>query len=77
MIEFKGYIFGEAEKHFQKKNAVFGAKALLFGMILFLPVMVLLARRFDSWAILVTYFSFMVIFPLLCFIPQSQKKRKR
>lgn len=76
MIEFNGYISGEAEKYYWKKSRRIGIKILICALLLLLPPFIIIARATQNWFILIGYCSLFVILPLAAFIPKSKKERK-
>ena len=75
MIEFDGYISGNAEKHFWKKSAQFGQKVILFSMILCFPLAIVFANAFNNSIVIIAYLLLMIIIPLICRIPKSKKEK--
>ncbi len=75
MIEFNGYISGNAEKHFWKKSAQFGQNIILFSMILCFPFPIFFANAFNDNNIVIVYLLLMIIVPLICRIPKSKKEK--
>lgn len=76
MIEFNGYISGVAEKHFYKKNQRFTRNILFTSMLVILPFIIRLSISVNRLVIVPVYVLFMVVFPLLAYIPQGEKQRR-
>ena len=75
MIEFTGYISGNAEKRFQKRTRNVGQNALLAGLVVVLPAIIIMAIKIRDWRLPVMYCSMFVIVPLLVRIPKSKKEK--
>ena len=77
MVEFKGYITGAAERHFWHRERKLGVRIMYVALLLFLPIMVVLAISFQNWLIMGGYGLMYVLIPLAALIPQSKKDKLR
>ncbi len=75
MVEFNGYLHGAAEKAFFKKSRNILLKGYFAFLPMALPVIILGGRILDSVAFIYAFLAFLLIFPLLFFIPKSSKER--
>lgn len=75
MIEFNGYISGNAEKRFYSKSRNIVQNAFLFAILLLLPVIVFVSYRMHSWAPLGCYCVIAILIPLSLRIPKSKKEK--
>lgn len=75
MIEFNGYISGNTEKHFWKKQAILGQNIMLISMLLCFPLPIVISIEFNNYYFLVAYLLIMLIMPLLCRIPKRKKEK--
>ncbi len=77
MIEFAGYLSGEAEKHFWKKNKAFGMKIFLAAMIIALPIVLYWTFQLQHYIVLGIYgIALVAAVPLMLLNPQSKKDKK-
>lgn len=77
MVEFRGYITGAAEQHFWRRARKLGVTIMYVSLLLFLPIMVILAISFKNWIILGGYGLMYILIPLAALIPQSKKDKLR
>lgn len=75
MIEFNGYLTGNAEKHFQRKARVLGQKLLLISTIVLLPFCIVLATKIQTPQLIYICCATFVIAPLLLYIPKRKTER--
>ena len=75
MIEFNGYISGNAEKRFYEKSRNLVKTIFLGAALAMLPPIVFVAVKVKLWQIVCGYCSLFIIIPLLLRIPKSQKER--
>ena len=75
MIEFNGYISGNAEKRFYNKSRNIVQNAFLFAMLLLLPVIVFISYKMRSWTPLGCYCIIAALIPLSLRIPKSKKEK--
>lgn len=75
MIEFKGYISGNAQKRFNKKSRLLGQNLMLCGVLTFLPVIAFWAIETKNWLLLTLYCALFLIIPILACIPKSKKEQ--
>ena len=73
MIEFTGYLSGEAVKGFWRRSRKIGMSIVITTFVVFIPIIFSLAAAFASWGVLVGY-------GILCFVtftfllwPKSEK----
>ncbi len=76
MIEFTGYITGEAEKHYRKKERRFGRNLLWFSMLLLSPIVIPMLVSLHWWGMLILYCALFCAVPLIVCIPQSKKEKQ-
>ena len=76
MIEFNGYISGEAEKYFWKNSKKIFQKIILCTFLLLAPPCVIIPARTQFWILPMIYCSLFVFVMLLTFLPKSKKERK-
>lgn len=77
MIEFTGYLSGEAEKHFWKKNKAFGIKIFLAAVIIVFPMVLYLTFQLQHYIAIGIYgIALIVTVPLMLINPQSKKDKK-
>lgn len=74
MIEFKGHISGSSKKHFQRKSRIIVQNALFAALLIFLPIIILVAVTMRYMLILAVYCIMFAIIPLLARIPQSKRE---
>lgn len=55
MIEFSGYLTGEAKQRFVQKSRAFGMKLCLTAAVLLFPLIVWLAFRLTNWVVIPVY----------------------
>lgn len=77
MIEFRGYLTGNALKHHQKRMRELGQKILIITFLLFIPVIVVLASALKLWSLLAIYPVLCLFFLLITFIPKGKKELLR
>lgn len=75
MIEFNGYISGNAEKHFRKKGIILGLKIIYGGLMLWLPIVVILFFDTKNWLIPGLYCAMFMLCTILALISKSKKER--
>ena len=75
MIEFDGYIFGAAEKHFFARSRNLAQNVLLFAVLALLPAVIRFAGKVGSWGWIAGYCSLFLLIPLLLRIPKSEKEK--
>lgn len=77
MIEFNGYLSGEAEKYFWKKAKSLGIKILLSAMIVFLPIVLYWTLQLQHYIAIAVYgIALVASVPLMLINPQSKKNKK-
>lgn len=76
MIEFNGYISGNAERHFWKISRKYVQKLMVFAFVLLLPPFVVVATKTQKFVILGAYFLFFIWCIAVTFIPKSKKEQK-
>ena len=77
MIEFSGYLSGEAEKHFWKKSKAFGMKLFLAAVIIVFPIVLHWTLQLQHYIALGIYGIALVAGVLLILLnPQSKKDKK-
>ena len=83
MIEFKGYISGEAEKYYWKRARSFGIVILYIALTCVLPIILLsyygIKKQLgiDVLELPIFYSILYVIVPLLTLIPKSNSEKKK
>lgn len=75
MIEFSGYISGAAEKRFFNRSINLVQNIFLFAVLVFLPTMIRLSIKTESWVLIAGYCSLFAVVPLLVRIPKSKKEK--
>lgn len=75
MIEFDGYISGAAEQYFWNKARKLTQTILIASVLVFLPIIGLIAIKTKYWLLLVFYCTLFVWIPLLARIPKSKKEK--
>lgn len=75
MIEFSGYLSGNAEKHFFKKARDYAQTLLTIGAVLALPVVGILGFQMYTWIPLGVNCALFIIIPLLVRIPKSKREK--
>ena len=75
MIEFNGYLSGNAEKHFFKKARAYAQNLLMIGAVFALPVAGILGIRLHTWIPLSVNCALFLIIPLLVRIPKSKREK--
>ena len=68
MIEFNGYITGDAEKRFVKKSCAFGRNILIVSMSMFWPAIIFFTITMQSWFWSAGYG---LLFLIVCFTASS------
>lgn len=75
MIEFNGYLSGNAEKHFFKKARVYAQTLLMIGATFALPVAGILGIQLHTWIPLTVNCALFIIIPLLVRMPKSKREK--
>ena len=75
MIEFDGYISGAAEQYFWSKARKLTQTILIASILIFLPLIILVAVKTGYWLLLIFYCTLFVSIPLLTYIPKSKKEK--
>ena len=75
MIEFDGYLSGEAEKRFLKRSKDMVHSAFLFAMFMLLPVIIYIVFKMKTWLIVYIYVTCATLFLLMLQIPKSKTER--
>lgn len=75
MIEFKGILTGAAEKRFIKKSREFGVGLIVIALLIFLPLILVIAVTSEYLELLWGYFAVLIGFPLMACIPKSKKEQ--
>lgn len=76
-VEFNGYISGNAEKYFWKKEMRLGQNIILISMVLCFPISFILSRALNNDYFVIGYLLLVFICPLLCRIPKRKKEKIR
>ncbi len=76
MIEFDGYISGEAKKRFFEKERNLKQNALLLSLLLFLPSAVIYTIKTEYWLTLWLYILAVGVILLAVRIPKSDKEKE-
>lgn len=74
MIEFNGYISGDAEKTWQHNNKIMGVKICVVSWLLIVPSIIAWGIRAQNWLLVGLCAATLFIFPLFALIPLSTKK---
>jgi len=77
MIEFNGYLSGEAEHRFFQKTRNLGQGLLLASLLLFLPPIISIGIKSKNWLLIAMYCAMFVVIPLLAHIPKTQKEKNK
>ena len=77
MIEFNGFLTGNAEKFLRKKDLAFGRICYLSAWLIVLPMIIYCSIKLQSWSILIMYGVTIGIAPLMKFFPQSEKEKRQ
>ena len=75
MIEFNGYLSGNAEKHFFRKARDYAQTLLMIGAVFALPVVGILGIQLHTWIPLGVNCTLFIIIPLLVRIPKSKREK--
>lgn len=75
MIEFNGYLSGAAEKAFFRKGRNILTKGYYIVLLFSIPMVFFVGTIFDSNTFFYAIYGFLVLIPLLFFIPQSKKEK--
>ena len=75
MIEFNGYLSGNAEKHFFHKARDYAQTLLLVGAVFALPVAGILGAQMHTWIPLGVNGALFLIIPLLVRIPKGKREK--
>ena len=75
MIEFRGFLSGNAEKHFWNKSRKLVQKLLLASTLFLLPIILYGAYQIQSWGIIVCYAAACVAIQACTYIPKSKKEK--
>lgn len=73
MIEFCGYLSGEAEKYYKKSSRILSQKILSISMSLISPMVLLFSIKYQFWWAVGVYALSFITLILLTYIPQSAK----
>lgn len=74
MIEFSGYLTGQAKSFFWKRSKITAIKIFCFPLLILLPLFVIVSSYLDMWTILYGYIAVCLSIPLLFMIPNSKKQ---
>ena len=77
MIEFNGYISGNTEKYFWKRTNLFTQNFWICMLVLWIPLIMLLAKRIESTFLAVFYLSLILLMPLLARLPKSKSYKQK
>ena len=77
MIEFKGYINGNAEQFFWNNSRKLGMKAFLFAYVVLLVFVLVVSFNTGFWLLTIAYVITCVATVPLFFIPKTKKERLR
>ena len=77
MIEFNGYLTGNAENYFHKRSRILGQKIVLYGLLLFAPGIVSFAFWLKDLSFIAVFLSMLVCVMLFTFIPKEKKEKHR
>lgn len=75
MIEFNGYITGEAEKHFKKRCIIIGLNMVFVSLTMLSPAVFILAFKLANWLVVGVYCSLFIIIPALSIIPKGRREQ--
>ena len=76
MIEFKGYLTGDAKKYFFKRGIKYLQNIFLGSACLFLPAIVMFAIKIKMWSILIgCLVMILIIIALPCLLPKLDKDK--
>ena len=76
MIEFNGYISGNAEKYFWEKSRKMVQKIFMVSMLLLFPIIIYAAVKTSMYGIITGYVILIVLVQLCTYIPKGQKEKK-
>ena len=78
MIEFSGYLSGNAERYFWKRSATLGQILILIGMLVCLPFPLGFVDRSNNWYPVIGYLAFWMFFILIFpFLHKSKKDKEK
>lgn len=77
MVEFNGYLSGEAKRYFEKRAVVFGQKIVFSSLLVFFPLIFILSLKSNNWSIVGMYSLSFPLMYLITLIPKSKKERKK
>ncbi len=76
MVEFKGYINGEAEKCFRRINRRLAMQLVAFAWVMIFPAIMVWAAKGEDWSLVGMCGSSFFLLELATFIPQTKKAQK-
>ncbi len=76
MIEFNGYISGDAEKFFWKKTRKMGQRTINIVLIALLPLFVYFSMRYQYWALMLGYIGIVIVINICLYIPNDKKTKQ-
>ena len=77
MIEFNGYLSGEAEKFFWKHSRRTVLLILYLTFLIMLPIFLIISINTNYWKLLDVYIAFCLTTPLFLFIPKTKKEKEK
>jgi len=75
MIEFNGYITGDAERFFWNNSRKWVRNLLFTTFLILLPVILFIAVKEKYWELLIAYTVICLTTPLLLLIPKSKNEK--
>ena len=76
MVEFNGYITGEAERYFWNNSRKVVRNAFLAAILVFFPLVLIVSSMTGYWLLTVGYCAAALSIPLLLLIPKSKKSKQ-
>ncbi len=75
MIEFDGYITGEAERYYWNNSRKIARNALLAAAFVFFPLVLIVSSMTGYWLLTIGYCVLALAIPAILLIPQSKKSK--
>ena len=77
MIEFNGYISGDAQKYFFRKSRLIASTVFIMVGLLLLPAAISFHKVLDGFNLLLIYFALLLLFLSLFFCLKQKKENKK